>query len=35
MVFYMVCCGNQGTCLLFVAFVEPPDGFPAGGPDGR
>jgi quercetin dioxygenase-like cupin family protein len=22
-------CGNQGTCLLFVAFVEPPDGFPA------
>jgi hypothetical protein len=22
-------CANQGTCLLFVAFVEPPDGFPA------
>jgi len=22
-------CGNQGTCLLFVAFVDPPDGFPA------
>jgi quercetin dioxygenase-like cupin family protein len=24
-------CGNQGTCYLFVAFVEPPDGFPAEG----
>lgn len=21
-------CGDQGTCLLFVAFEEPPDGFP-------
>jgi quercetin dioxygenase-like cupin family protein len=24
-------CGNRGTCLLFVAFVEPPDGFPVEG----
>jgi quercetin dioxygenase-like cupin family protein len=23
-------CGNQGTCFLFVAFVDPPDGFPVG-----
>jgi len=24
-------CANQGTCLLFVAFVDPPDGFPLEG----
>jgi hypothetical protein len=25
-------CADQGTCLLFVAFVDPPDGFPVDGP---
>jgi len=24
-------CADRGTCLLFVAFVDPPDGFPAEG----
>lgn len=26
-------CANRGTCLLFVAFVDPPDGFPVEGRD--
>jgi quercetin dioxygenase-like cupin family protein len=25
-------CADQGTCLLFVAFVDPPDGFPVDAP---
>lgn len=27
-------CADRGTCLLFVAFVDPPDGFPVEGRDG-
>jgi mannose-6-phosphate isomerase-like protein (cupin superfamily) len=26
-------CADRGTCLLFVAFVDPPDGFPVEGRD--